>query len=250
MKEVSGVESQTAGTKSTSPQICKDSHANWCSTGHVHLRSRDHEVEMNSTLLRTKLLNEKSSNIYEITKHFPSGSVSVPGGKSPRRQSTGQALNQVLHCTGTSPQQHATTPQVKGHPRNAWQGTIKEAESSELVTDSPRSAPASPSSPSVPVGTLYGVDAALAEHHTGHMLRCTQLPGAQAGGICTSSLVIPPSDFVSLPSGPTWYHLDILPPLVWLCTSNARRNLVWANLLCTSSPFPAPQCEPIAAPPP
>lgn len=91
----------------------------------------DHKVELNSTVLKTKLLNEKSSSIYKITKHFHSGSVSVPRGKPLQQQSTGQALYQVLHCTGTSPLQRATTPWVKGHPRNMWQGRIKGPESSQ-----------------------------------------------------------------------------------------------------------------------
>lgn len=202
---------------------------------------------MNSSMLRTKLLNEKSSNIYIITKHFHSGSVSVPRGRSLRRQSTGQAPYQVLHCTGTSPLQCTTTPWVKGRPHNVWQGRIKGPESSQSWSP-------------ILLGMLLLLHlphlaqqahcAALGAHCAGHMLRCTKLPCMQAGGICTSSFLIPPFDFVSLPSGPTWYHLDIIPLLVWLCTSNARRNLVCANLLCTSPPFPAPQCEPIAAPSP
>lgn len=112
-------------------QICKDFHANGCSVGHVQLKSGDHEVEMNSTMLRTKLLNEKSSNIYKITKHFHSGSVSVPRGKSLQRWNTGQAPYQVLHCTGSSPPQRTTAPWVKGCPRNMWQGKIKGTESSQ-----------------------------------------------------------------------------------------------------------------------
>lgn len=58
-------------------------------------------IEMNSTTLRTKLLNDKSSNIYKITKCFHPGSACVPRGKPVWRWSTG--LGQGLQCTGTSP---------------------------------------------------------------------------------------------------------------------------------------------------
>lgn len=71
----------------------------------------------------------------------------------------------------------------------------------------------------------------------------------QRGGFIPSFLT-PCSDFVSLPPRPTWYRVDIIPLLVWLCTSSARRNLGCANLVCTSSHLPASRCEPTAAPSP
>lgn len=78
----------------------------------------------NSAMLRTKLLNEKSSNIYKITEHFHPGSVSVPRGKSLQWQSTGWAPYQVLYCTGTL--QHSplhgrrSLPHVAGEDRGPW----------------------------------------------------------------------------------------------------------------------------------
>lgn len=76
-------------------------------------------TEMNSTMLRTKLLNDKSSNIYKITKCLHSGSVSAPRGKPVWWWSTGQAACQGLHCTGTSPLHPVTTLWVTGEDQRA-----------------------------------------------------------------------------------------------------------------------------------
>lgn len=79
------------------------------------MKSGDHEVEMNSTTLRTKVLNDKSSNIYKITKHFHSKSVSVPRGVSAVAE----------HRTGSLPSTAQGQPPamchhsvVKGCPRD------------------------------------------------------------------------------------------------------------------------------------
>lgn len=196
-------------------------------------------IEMNSTMLRTKLLNDKSSNIYKITKCFHSGSVSVPRGKPVWGWSTGQALCQGLHCTGTSPLHPGTVPWGKGHPckgDRGGSGALRAHGADHQFWECSSFCPL----PTAEVHSALGA---------GDSPCCTNSPrvGREDLHLFLSKSL---SDFVSLLSGPTWYCLDIVPHLVWLCTSNARRNLVCANPLCTSPPFPAPQREPAASPSP
>lgn len=199
---------------------------------------------MNSTMLRTKLLNDKSSNIYKITKCFHSGSASVPRGKP---VCGGRAKDRLCarDCIAQGHPHCILSLGVKGQLFKGDRGGLRALRAHRAghqfwECSSSLAIPMWPCMPTAEVHAALGAQDSPC---------CTNSPRAGRGNLRLFPSE-PLSDLVSLLSGPTWYCLDMVPLPVWLCTCNARRNLVCANPLCTSPPFPAPQCEPAAAPPP